>query len=202
MKFARDGYPFMGGSALLTLILAYFCPLTLIVMLPVLALVIWFFRDPERTPDGPGLVSPADGKVIEIFETEAPYTGKAIKVGIFMNVFSVHVNRMPSAGTIEYLAYEPGKKWFADADKASLENERMYIGYRSENGPILLTQIAGLVARRIVCRLKIGDLLERAQRFGMIKFGSKVDVYIPLTATLCVKTGQNVKAGQTVIAVE
>ena len=202
MKFARDGYPFMGGSALLTLILAYFCPLTLIVMLPVLALVIWFFRDPERTPDGPGLVSPADGKVIEIFETEAPYTGKAIKVGIFMNVFSVHVNRMPSAGTIEYLAYEPGKKWFADADKASLENERMYIGYRSENGPILLTQIAGLVARRIVCRLKIGDRLERAQRFGMIKFGSKVDVYIPLTATLCVKTGQSVKAGQTVIAVE
>lgn len=202
MKFARDGYPFIVGSALLTLILAYFCPLTLIVMLPVLALVIWFFRDPERTPDGPGLVSPADGKVIEIFETEAPYTGKAIKVGIFMNVFSVHVNRMPSAGTIEYLAYEPGKKWFADADKASLENERMYIGYRSENGPILLTQIAGLVARRIVCRLKIGDLLERAQRFGMIKFGSKVDVYIPLTATLCVKTGQSVKAGQTVIAVE
>lgn len=202
MKFARDGYPFMGGSALLTLILAYFCPLTLIVMLPVLALVIWFFRDPERTPDGPGLVSPADGKVIEIFETEAPYTGKAIKVGIFMNVFSVHVNRMPSAGMIEYLAYEPGKKWFADADKASLENERMYIGYRSENGPILLTQIAGLVARRIVCRLKIGDRLERAQRFGMIKFGSKVDVYIPLTATLCVKTGQSVKAGQTVIAVE
>lgn len=202
MKFARDGYPFMGGSALLTLILAYFCPLTLIVMLPVLALVIWFFRDPERTPDGPGLVSPADGKVIEIFETEAPYTGKAIKVGIFMNVFSVHVNRMPSAGTIEYLAYEPGKKWFADADKASLENERMYIGYRSENSPILMTQIAGLVARRIVCRLKIGDRLERAQRFGMIKFGSKVDVYIPLTATLCVKTGQSVKAGQTVIAVE
>ena len=185
MKFAPDGYVFMW---------------TLVLTLPVLAIVVYFFRDPERIPAGPGYVSPADGKVIEIFETDHPYTGKALKVGIFMNVFSVHVNRMPSSGEVEFLEYAPGKKWFANADKASLENERMYVGYESEKGRVLLTQIAGLVARRIVCRLKKGDRLERGQRFGMIKFGSKVDVYLPLTTKIKVKLGDQVFAGQTVIA--
>ncbi len=200
MKFAPDGYFFMAAVFAATLLLAWFCRWTLVVMLPLLAVVVWFFRDPERVPEGPGLVSPADGEVVEIYETEHPYTGKALKIGVFMNVFSVHVNRMPSAGTIEYLEYVPGKKWFANADKASLENERMYVGYRSEHGPVLLTQIAGLVARRIVCRLKKGDVLDRAQRFGMIKFGSKVDVYLPLSLSCRVKIGQKVRAGQTVIA--
>ena len=200
MKFAPDGYLFMACAAALTVLLGLFSPWTLVVSLPILLLVVWFFRDPERTPEGEGFVSPADGKVVEIFETEHPYTGKALKVGIFMNVFSVHVNRMPTSGVIEYLEYVPGKKWFADADKASEDNERMYIGYASGKERVLLTQIAGLVARRIVCRLKKGDVLRRGERFGMIKFGSKVDVYLPLSATCLVKTGQNVKAGQTVIA--
>lgn len=200
MKFAPDGYLFMACAAALTVLLGLFSPWTPVVSLPILLLVVWFFRDPERTPEGEGFVSPADGKVVEIFETEHPYTGKALKVGIFMNVFSVHVNRMPTSGVIEYLEYVPGKKWFADADKASEDNERMYIGYASGKGRVLLTQIAGLVARRIVCRLKKGDVLRRGERFGMIKFGSKVDVYLPLSATCLVKTGQNVKAGQTVIA--
>ena len=200
MKFAPDGYLFMACAAALTVLLGLFSRWTLVVSLPILLLVVWFFRDPERTPEGEGFVSPADGKVVEIFETEHPYTGKALKVGIFMNVFSVHVNRMPTSGVIEYLEYVPGKKWFADADKASEDNERMYIGYASGRERVLLTQIAGLVARRIVCRLKKGDVLRRGERFGMIKFGSKVDVYLPLSATCLVKTGQNVKAGQTVIA--
>ena len=200
MKFAPDGYLFMACAAALTVLLGLFSRWTLVVSLPILLLVVWFFRDPERTPEGEGFVSPADGKVVEIFETEHPYTGKALKVGIFMNVFSVHVNRMPTSGVIEYLEYVPGKKWFADADKASEDNERMYIGYASGKERVLLTQIAGLVARRIVCRLKKGDVLRRGERFGMIKFGSKVDVYLPLSATCLVKTGQNVKAGQTVIA--
>lgn len=200
MKFAPDGYLFMACAAAFTVLLGLFSPWTPVVSLPILLLVVWFFRDPERTPEGEGFVSPADGKVVEIFETEHPYTGKALKVGIFMNVFSVHVNRMPTSGVIEYLEYVPGKKWFADADKASEDNERMYIGYASGRERVLLTQIAGLVARRIVCRLKKGDVLRRGERFGMIKFGSKVDVYLPLSATCLVKTGQNVKAGQTVIA--
>ena len=200
MKFAPDGYAFMFGTFAVAVLLAFWCRWTLGLTLPVLAIVVYFFRDPERTPEGPGWISPADGKVIEIFETEHPYTGKALKIGVFMNVFSVHVNRMPSSGTIEYLEYAPGKKWFANADKASLENERMYVGYRDEHGPVLLVQIAGLVARRIVCRLRKGDSLERAQRFGMIKFGSKVDVYLPLTAKVTVKLGDQVYAGQTVIA--
>lgn len=200
MKFAPDGYLFMACTAAVTVLLGLFSPWTPVVSLPILLLVVWFFRDPERTPEGEGFVSPADGKVVEIFETEHPYTGKALKVGIFMNVFSVHVNRMPTSGVIEYLEYVPGKKWFADADKASEDNERMYIGYASGKERVLLTQIAGLVARRIVCRLKKGDVLRRGERFGMIKFGSKVDVYLPLSATCLVKTGQNVKAGQTVIA--
>ena len=190
----------MACAAALTVLLGLVSPWTPVVSLPILLLVVWFFRDPERTPEGEGFVSPADGKVVEIFETEHPYTGKALKVGIFMNVFSVHVNRMPTSGVIEYLEYVPGKKWFADADKASEDNERMYIGYASGRERVLLTQIAGLVARRIVCRLKKGDVLRRGERFGMIKFGSKVDVYLPLSATCLVKTGQNVKAGQTVIA--
>ncbi len=200
MKFARDGYFSIALVFVVTILCAFFSPWTLIIMLPICAQVLWFFRDPEREPEGPGIVSPADGEVIEIFETEHPYTGKALKIGVFMNVFSVHVNRMPSAGTIEFLEYVAGKKWFANALKASDENERMYIGYRSEIGPILMTQIAGLIARRVVCRLRKGDALERAQRFGMIKFGSKVDVYLPPSVECCVKIGQKVKAGRTVIA--
>ncbi len=200
MKFARDGYFSIALIFVITILCAFFSRWTLIVMLPLCAQVLWFFRDPEREPEGPGIVSPADGEVIEIFETEHPYTGRARIIGVFMNVFSVHVNRMPSAGTIEFLEYAAGKKWFADAPKASDENERMYVGFRSDIGPILMTQIAGLVARRVVCRLKKGDVLERAQRFGMIKFGSKVDVYLPLSVECCVKIGQKVKAGRTVIA--
>ena len=200
MKLARDGYAaifyVLAASALLALVSEY----TLAATLPILLLVLWFFRDPERTPDGVGYVSPADGKVIEIYETEHPYTGKAVKIGIFMNAFSVHVNRMPSAGTVEYLEYAPGAKWFANAPKASSINERMYIGYSSERGRVMLVQIAGLLARRIVCRLKKGDSLERAERFGMIKLGSKVDVYLPVGTQVKVGIGQKVSAGKTIIA--
>ncbi len=200
MKFAPDGYVFMAGAFAAAALLALCSRWTLVFTLPLLAAVVWFFRDPERIPEGDGFVSPADGKVIEVCEAEHPYTGRALKVGIFMNVFSVHVNRMPSSGVVEYLEYAPGLKWFANAPKASLENERMYVGYRSSEGPVLLVQIAGLVARRIVCRLKKGDRLERAQRFGMIKFGSKVDVYLPLSAKPRVGIGDQVFAGRTVIA--
>ncbi len=200
MKFAPDGYVFMAGALVFAALSALWTRWSLALTLPLLAVVVYFFRDPERRPEGEGFVSPADGEVIEIREAEHPYTGKALKIGVFMNVFSVHVNRMPSAGEVEFLEYAPGKKWFANAAKASAENERMYVGYRSDEGPVLLVQIAGLVARRIVCRLKKGDRLARAQRFGMIKFGSKVDVYLPPASKLKIKLGDRVFAGQTVIA--
>ena len=200
MKFAQDGYRSMAVTCALAVISLLFCKIALVVTLPVFALTLWFYRDPDRTPEGPGLVSAADGEVVEIFETEHPYTGKALKVGVFMSPLSIHVNRMPSDGEIQYLEYVPGKKWLASAEKASEENERMYVGYHSEQGNVLVCQIAGLLARRIVCRLKKGDRLEKAQRFGMIKLGSKVDVYLPLGVKCIVKVGQKVKAGQTVIA--
>ena len=200
MKFAPDGYRSIAVTCALTVVSLFLCSAALVVTLPLFALSVWFYRDPDRTPEGPGLTSAADGEVVEIFETEHPYMGKALKIGVFMSHLSVHVNRMPSDGEIQYLEYVPGRKWLASAEKASEVNERMYVGYQSEQGPVLVCQIAGLLARRIVCRLKKGDRLERAQRFGMIKLGSKVDVYLPLGVKCVVKVGQKVKAGQTVIA--
>ncbi|MDY3868537.1 MAG: phosphatidylserine decarboxylase [Pyramidobacter sp.] len=200
MKFAPDGYRSMATTGILALLSIFLCPWSLAVTLPLFAVTFWFYRDPDRTPDGDGIVSAADGVVVEIFETEHPYTGRALKVGVFMNPFNVHVNRMPSSGEIQFLEYVPGKKWVASAEKASEVNERHYMGYMSEHGPVLVCQIAGLLARRIVCRHKKGEVLERAQRFGMIKLGSKVDVYLPLGVKCIVKVGQKVLAGKTVIA--
>ncbi|MDD2206596.1 MAG: phosphatidylserine decarboxylase family protein [Aminobacterium sp.] len=200
---ARDGWPLIiftgfltGGSFLLS-------PWMAVVMGVFFALVVWFFRDPERDlpEDVEMWVSPADGKVVEIEEVEHPYTGRALKVGIFMSPFNVHVNRAPYEGTVEFLEYVPGKKWMAFNPKASEENERMYVGLRTDHGPVLLVQIAGFLARRIVCRLKRGEKILRGQRFGMIKLGSKVDVYLPLSVKSTVTVGQKVKAGKSVLGV-
>ena len=136
------------------------------------------------------------------------FTGKAVKIGIFMNLFSVHVNRAPCAGVVKFLEYIPGKKVAAFAPKASEINERNFVGLASAKGNVLMTQIAGLVARRIVCRLKIGDELKSGERYGMIKLGSRVDVYIPKfnnnnlnnNLNLCVKLGDQVYAGQSSLA--
>ena len=175
------------------------------VMLIPLGIVVWFFRDPERTPErelAPGdFLSPADGKVVEIEEAEYEYIGKAVKIGIFMNAFNVHVNRFPITGTVQYIKYVPGKKWFAFAPKASEINERLYVGAESEYGRFLLVQIAGILARRIVCRVRLGQLVQRGQRYGMIKMGSKVDLYLPNSIMPCVKIGDLVQAGQTVVGV-
>lgn len=201
MNFAEDGYNHILILLGVSVLSALFFPLGLWLFLPLLALVAWFYRDPNRFTRGGDkcLVSPADGEVVEILEAEHPYTGRALKVGIFMNLFSVHVNRMPSAGKVEFLQYVPGQKWFANAEKASEVNERMYVGYRSDAGRVMIVQIAGLLARRIVCRLRRGQLMRRGARFGMIKLGSKVDVYLPLNVKCTVKVGQKVLAGETVI---
>lgn len=167
-----------------------------------LALALWFYRDPERVPaDNVGWVSPADGRVVEIEEADHEYTGKATKIGIFMNGLDVHVNRFPVAGRVEYTKYVPGKKWFAIAPKASELNERFYVGGESENGRFLLVQIAGILARRIVCNARRGDMIGRGQRYGIIKLGSKVDLYLPSSVVPVVKIGDKVIAGETVVGV-
>ncbi len=201
MKFALDGYPSIIGLTACSVAAALWLPVALVVTVPLLALTLWFYRDPPRFPPGGEgyLVSPADGVVTELFKTSHPYTGPALKLGIFMNPLDVHVNRMPSSGKVEFLQYVPGKKWIASGGKASQENERFYLGYRSDYGPVLLVQIAGLLARRIVCRARRGQTLQRGVRFGMIKLGSKVDVYLPLTVECKVRLGQRVLAGETVI---
>ncbi|MDO4953273.1 MAG: phosphatidylserine decarboxylase [Synergistaceae bacterium] len=167
-----------------------------------LAFFIYFFRDPDREPERDGWLSPADGRVVEIIDTEHEYLGKAVKIGIFMNGWDVHVNRFPFTGTVEYVRYMPGKKKVAFAPKASDVNERFYVGARSEDGRFLLCQIAGIMARRITKDVAIGDEYGRGERYGMIKLGSKVDLYLPASIRPTVNTGDRVKAGQTVIGVK
>jgi phosphatidylserine decarboxylase len=202
LKIARDGWTSVGAVVFMA-IGAWFIsrPVAFILLIP-LAFILWFFRDPEREPDGDGWLSPADGTVVEIFETEHKYTGKATKIGIFMSGFNVHVNRFPVSAKIGYTEYVPGKKWFAIAPKASEINERFYVGAECANGRFLLVQIAGIMARRIAPRVKNGDTLDRGQRYGMIKLGSKVDIYLPPAVVPAVGIGDKVKAGQTVIGVD
>jgi len=163
-----------------------------------------FFRNPKRVPPpGKGLViAPADGKVVFVGEVdEARYINRrALKVSIFMNVFNVHVNRMPEAGTITEVRYNPGKYINASFDKASMDNEQNALVMRTDSGAdICFVQIAGLIARRIVCWVRPGDTLERGERFGLIMFGSRVDVYMPSGSEPRVAVGEKTRAGETVI---
>ncbi len=165
---------------------------------------IYFFRDPEReVPGGEGLiVSPADGKVVEIVEEENSYMGgRARRISIFLNVFNVHVNRIPSAGTVEYVRYHTGKFMAAWEEKASLENEQTHIGINCGSYKIFVKQIAGLIARRIVCRATEGASYQRGERFGMIKFGSRTDLFLPLKAEVKVKVGDRVAGASSILAV-
>lgn len=199
MKLTRDGYPMIAFVGFMLLGSLFFSPIVGFFLVPAFGLVVWFFRDPERIPDSEGFLSPADGKVVEILEVEHLFTGKAVKVGIFMNPLDVHVNRFPCRGTVEFMEYVPGRKLMAFGPKASDVNERMYVGMSTVHGPVMLVQIAGFLARRIVCRLRKGDVLESGQRYGMIKMGSKVDVYLPSGVKLAISTGQKVFAGRTVL---
>lgn len=201
MKLAPEGWPTIGALVFMAAGGWLVSPFIGAILLVPLAIAVWFFRDPQRTsPPGDGLwVSPADGVVVELEEAEHPYTGRALKIGIFMNAFNVHVNRFSADGTVEYTEYVPGKKWFAFAPKASEINERFYVGASGDMGKFLQVQIAGILARRIVCKVRVGDTLDRGARYGMIKLGSKVDVYLPLNVIPKVKTGDRVTAGETVI---
>jgi phosphatidylserine decarboxylase len=212
VSFAREGLVFIAIAALVaagTYAVALnrrSWPLWLLAfVMTVLALwVAYFFRDPERSgPRGERVViAPADGKVVLISEVDEPnfIGGKAKRVSIFMNVFNVHVNRYPVDGTVRYLKYNPGKFLNAVAEKASMENEQMSVGLETPNGRILVRQIAGLIARRIVTYSKEGEQVKQAQRMGLIRFGSRVDVFLPLDAVVKVKVGDLTIAGSTVIA--
>ena len=197
MKLARDGIPTITFLVLASAAFALVSPIPAAVMAVLAVLVIWFYRDPDRTaPEGDGLfVSPADGRVVEISEAEHPFTGPSVKVGIFMNVFNVHVNRAPCMGRVDYLEYVPGRKIAAFAPKASEVNERNIVGLSTPYGPILMVQIAGLLAKRIVCRLRRGEVLEAGQCYGMIHLGSRVDIYLPKDVRLLTKHGDKVYAG-------
>jgi phosphatidylserine decarboxylase len=172
--------------------------------LPIAIWVIAFFRDPQRTGDrGETLViAPADGKVVSVLQTHEPafHHADAIRISIFMNVFDCHVNRYPSSGTITYRQYNPGKFINAAAEKASLENEQSSVGLATSHGKLLVRQIAGLIARRIVTDHSEGREVEQGERLGMIRFGSRVDVFLPLNVRVLVKEGDRTVAGVTVIA--
>jgi phosphatidylserine decarboxylase len=167
--------------------------------------VVAFFRDPLRAGQrGDRLIlAPADGKVVSIIETDEPafFRGRATRISIFMNVFNCHVNRYPTDGTIEYRQYNPGKFGHAAAEKSSLDNEQSSVGLMNGRGKVLIRQIAGLVARRIVTDHEVGTRVQQGQRMGMIRFGSRVDLFLPPEKTrVLVKAGDNTLVGVTVVA--
>jgi phosphatidylserine decarboxylase len=167
--------------------------------------VVAFFRDPLRAGQrGDRLIlAPADGKVVSIVETDEPafFRGRATRISIFMNVFNCHVNRYPTDGTIEYRQYNPGKFGHAAAEKSSLDNEQSSVGLMNGRGKVLIRQIAGLVARRIVTDHEVGTRVQQGQRMGMIRFGSRVDLFLPPEKTrVLVKAGDNTLVGVTVVA--
>ena len=217
MSFAREGLVFIGigivlaAGALTAAVMWRSWPLWLLAfVMMILALwVAYFFRDPERTGQRGGevVIAPADGRIVMITEVDEPafLHGKALRISIFMNVFNVHVNRYPVSGTVRFVHYNPGKFLNAVTDKSSLENEQMSVGIeRAEPGGgtlrVLVRQIAGLVARRIVTYSREGDQVEQGERMGIIRFGSRVDVFLPTSATPAVKVGETTIAGASVIA--
>lgn len=203
---ARPGYRFIFAAVFATVILA----LTGVAALTLLALaatgfICWFFRDPDRpipTADG-AVVSPADGKIVAVGPVENSLRGNepSIKISIFMSVFNVHVNRAPCSGTVDKILYYPGTFFSADLDKASEKNERNAVYIQTDNGKkICVVQVAGLVARRIICDVAEGETVEQGQRFGMICFGSRLDVYLPTDVQAAVSLGDKVKAGTSILA--
>lgn len=200
-----EGLPFIFLTAIATLTFAILdCWFMATLLLVALFFILNFFRDPERVvPQNPGVaVSPADGKVIKIETMRDPLTGEdRTAICVFMNVFNVHVNRMPVAGRIARISYFGGKFINASFDKASVDNERNAVLVEDADGRSwTMVQIAGLIARRIICWAEEGDTLARGQRFGLIKFGSRVDLYVPTDYEPTVRIGEQVFAGQSILA--
>ena len=206
-KIHKEGYKFLAISIILTFIVWLFSNFLAFILLLTTIWVYYFFRDPDRVPinDNSYLVSPADGLITQIIETNGPKelnldNEKFVRISIFMNVFNCHVNRIPITGKIDEIFYKPGKFLNASLDKASEENERNYYKVNSDNNDeILIVQIAGLIARRIVCEVSKDQLLKQGERIGMIRFGSRVDLYFK-NFTVLAKEGQNVSAGESLLA--
>ena len=202
---AKPGFYFIIAAAFATAVFALIgaAPVAL-TGLAITFFICWFFRDPDRVvPMYEGaVVSPADGRVIIAGPVEeSPFIPeKCIKISIFMNVFNVHVNRIPHEGKVKGINYFPGKFFSANLDKASKENEHNAVLIETDKGKaVCMVQIAGLIARRIICRLKEGDPVIRGERFGMICFGSRLDVYLPADAKISVTVGNKVKAGLSIL---
>ncbi|RJQ50130.1 MAG: phosphatidylserine decarboxylase family protein [Nitrospiraceae bacterium] len=205
-QFAKEGYPFIITFAAFTAVSAllrihWLTPVFLILTL----FMFYFFRDPERVtpPDTNAFYSPADGKIILITEASEDEIlhEKALKISIFMSPLNVHVNRFPCDGTVREVKYYPGKFFNAYTDEASIKNEHITMLLESAHGKIVVKQIAGSVARRAVCRVKPGENLKQGQRYGIIKFSSRLDIFLPLNTVVRVKLGDKVKAGETILAV-
>jgi phosphatidylserine decarboxylase len=207
----REGWLFIALFAAINLLAFLFSVWLGVILLPLTLWCVAFFRDPERiTPDEPGLIiCPADGRMLPLVDAVPPLElglGQRARprLSIFMNVFNVHVNRNPISGTVIAKSYRPGKFFNASFDKASINNERMSLRVRPEGNDgthdLAVVQIAGLVARRIVCDLVQGQGVRRGARFGIIRFGSRVDVYLPPATTVLAQEGQFVRAGETILA--
>ena len=206
-KIHKEGYKFLAISILATFIVLFFSKFLGIILILITIWIYYFFRDPERYSinDDNYLVSPADGLITDISEKSGPEELRLentsfTRVSVFMNVFNCHVNRVPSTGIIEEIFYKPGKFLNASLDKASEENERNFFKVKLNNGEeIIIVQIAGLIARRIVCEVEQGQELKQGDRIGMIRFGSRVDLYFKNKKILA-KLGQNVVAGESLLA--
>jgi phosphatidylserine decarboxylase len=212
MRIAREGVPFVIGGLV---VLAAFALLARwlaapgwvalpLAWLPIAVWIPFFFRDPARTgPRDERLVlAPADGRVVSVIEVQEPdvIQGPALQIAIFMNVLNVHVNRHPVDGTVVLRAYRPGNFFNASLDKASADNEQMSLGIASARGPVLVRQIAGLIARRIVTDPTVGERVQQGARLGLIRFGSRVETLLPPGAVARVAIGERTRAGVTVIA--
>ena len=211
MSIHKEGYPFIALFAAVNLLAFLFAAWLGWLLLPITIWCVAFFRDPDRkVPNGPGLIiCPADGKLLPIVEAVPPAELEMgdeprRRLSIFMNVFNVHVNRNPVSGTVIAKSYRPGKFFNASFDKASIHNERMSIRLRPDGNDggrdLAVVQIAGLVARRIVCDLTQGQSVQRGARFGIIRFGSRVDIFLPPGTEILVTSGITTVAGETVLA--
>jgi len=200
---AREGWPFLAIAVAAALLAAAYSFVWSLPLWIVVLFVLQFFRDPPRqVPPGEGLVlSPADGRIVRVVQTHDPYADRpALLISVFMNVFNVHSNRVSVNGTVRNVQYFPGSFVNADLDKASLENERNAVVLDTPRGTVTLVQVAGLIARRILCYVGEGQPVVAGQRYGFIRFGSRVDVYLPPDALARVVIGQKVSATETILA--